>query len=104
MAPPLTVDLFPGCLAAKNAVLARADDSNAVVGAAFAKNVAKPAANATVNVGALTFAAPSVTTFHATNLPGDRRGDAGPDVARARGCAGAEDEPIVPVGAQGQDV
>jgi hypothetical protein len=67
---PITVNLVPGCLAAKNTVIARAyDGSNVVVGAAFAKNVAKPAANATVNVGALTFAAPSITTFHATNLP-----------------------------------
>jgi hypothetical protein len=67
---PITVNLVPGCLAAKNTVLASAYDvNNVVVGAAFAKNVATPAANATANVGPLTFAAPSITTFHATNLP-----------------------------------
>jgi hypothetical protein len=67
---PVTVDLYPQCLAAKNAVLARGlDDTGAVVGYAFAKGVATPAANATSNVGALAFAAPFITTLHATNIP-----------------------------------
>jgi hypothetical protein len=67
---PVTVDLYPNCIAAKNAVLARGLDlTGAVVGFASAKGIATPAANATSNVGALAFAAPFITTLHATNIP-----------------------------------
>ncbi len=71
---PFVVGLVAPCLRARNAVLAFADNDG-TVGMASAKNIAKPAQGATVNVGPLVFAAPGTTTIKATNLPAPALGD-----------------------------
>jgi len=63
------VELYASCASAQNAVLTTASTNGTLAGFGFTKNVAKPAANATANVGPQIFTAPGATTLKATNLP-----------------------------------
>ena len=66
----LLVPLYPGCVAAANAVLADgADVEGTRDGFAFKKGVAAPAANMTSDVVLPAWTAPGVTTLTASNLP-----------------------------------
>lgn len=69
---PVAVALTSTCVGA-HAALASAFIGAATppVGFAFAKNIATPAAGATVNVGPLAFAAPGATTITASNFAAD---------------------------------
>jgi hypothetical protein len=65
---PTAVGLFPYCVAAKNAVLGSASANGTLLGFGFAKDVAKPALNATAPVGPLTpLKAPGQTNVTVTN-------------------------------------
>lgn len=71
---PVVVDLFAGCLAPKNAVLAYATDTTGLLGYGFAKDVAKPAAGpppGIINVGPLDYTAPGSTALKTSNAPGN---------------------------------
>ena len=65
----VVVALYPGCLGPKNAVLTEASLTGSILGFGFAKDLAKPVASGTLDVGPLTFAAPGTTTLNATNVP-----------------------------------
>jgi hypothetical protein len=66
----LEIVLFDRCLGAQNSVLASAYDAVAL-GYGFSKNVAKPAAGATTDLGLIPLVAPGTTTVTATNLPAE---------------------------------
>lgn len=76
IAGPYTIPLYADCVLAQNAVLVTASASGFVQGFAFAKNVAKPALNATTNVGPLAFTAPGTTKITATNVPANTYSEA----------------------------
>jgi hypothetical protein len=67
---PVVVGLFSGCVLPLNAVFAEARAATGVLnGFAFKKGVAKPALNATTNVGPLAFAAAGSTKLTASSRP-----------------------------------